>query len=256
MKNLFFLLLLFPAFTNTQAQRLNQPYLLISLTTGGDDLRGGQSVKATIHFRNRGSMVDIDLNEGEGWANNTTQSHQIEAYNFKPTDLRAIGLTHDGNGRTAFEGYDNWNLDRIKVTFVSPGKQPRHTDAQLQSWGFASKLYQYSAWRTRPNDPNAIAVYRWTMPNCAGSIMFGEHELTDAQLQSWGYKDKEFQFYTYRQPPNYGQRYIAVYRWINAKPQSDPCRDFTLTVAETELTDAQLTSWGYTEKRLQFYVMP
>jgi hypothetical protein len=132
----------------------------------------------------------------------------------------------------------------------------RHTDQQLQSWGYTDKLYQYSAYRNRPSDPNAIAVYRWTMPNCAGSIMFGEHELTDAQLQSWGYKDKEFQFWAFRRPPSDGRRYVAVYRWINAHPQGNPCRDFTLTVAETELTDAQLTSWGYTEKRLQFYALP
>lgn len=84
--------------------------------------------------------------------------------------------------------------------------------------------------------------------------MFGEHELTDAQLQSWGYKDKEFQFYAFRQPPGDGRLYMAVNRWINAKPQGDPCRDFTLTVAETEHPDSRLQSWGYTEKRIQFYV--
>ncbi|RCR66306.1 hypothetical protein [Larkinella punicea] len=129
----------------------------------------------------------------------------------------------------------------------------RHTDAQLQSWGYKTKTYQYSAYKTRPSDPNAIAVYRWTMPNCAASIMFGEHEIPDVKLREWGYKDKEFQFYAYRNKPATGD-FVAVNRWINAKPEGDKCRDFTLTVAETEHPDQRLIGYGYSNKMTQFWV--
>ena len=128
-----------------------------------------------------------------------------------------------------------------------------NADAQLQSWGYQNKTYQFSAYKSRPNDPNATAVNRWVMPNCAASIVIAEHEIPDATLLNWGYKSKQFLFFAYQNKPNTGD-FVAVNRWINAKPQGDPCRDFTLTVAETELTDAQLRSWGYSEKRLQFYV--
>ena len=37
-------------------------------------------------------------------------------------------------------------------------------------------------------------------------------------------------------------------------PKGDKCRDFTLTVAETEFTDAQLISYGYKDKKTQFWV--
>lgn len=128
-----------------------------------------------------------------------------------------------------------------------------NTDAQLQSWGYQNKTYQFSAYKTRPNDPNATAVNRWVMPNCAASIVIAEHEIPDATLLSWGYKSKQFLFFAYRNKPATGD-FVAVNRWINAKPQGDKCRDFTLTVAETEFTDAQLISYGYKDKKTQFWV--
>ena len=93
-----------------------------------------------------------------------------------------------------------------------------NTDAQLQSWGYQNKIYQFSAYKTRPNAPNATAVNRWVMPNCAASIVIAEHEIPDATLLSWGYKSKQFLFFAYRNKPNTGD-FVAVNRWINAKPQ-------------------------------------
>jgi hypothetical protein len=132
--------------------------------------------------------------------------------------------------------------------------ESQYSDEQLNSWGYTSKLFQFEAFADDPGGDNVAVVNRWVMPHCRESILIAEHEISDAQLESWGYTDKLFQFYAYRTRPNDGQKYKAVYRWINAKPQGDPCRDFTLTVVAGELTDAQLRSWGYTDKRLQYYV--
>ena len=127
-----------------------------------------------------------------------------------------------------------------------------YTDQQLISWGYTQKTFQFEAYSERPDGDNVTVVNRWTMPNCKESILMAEHEISDAQMRSWGYKDKLFQFYAYQTHPNDGRQYKAVFRWINAKPQGDPCRDFTLTTVSGEYNDTQLRSWGYSEKRLQF----
>lgn len=129
-----------------------------------------------------------------------------------------------------------------------------YTDQQLISWGYTQKTFQFEAYSERPRESNIVAVYRWTMPNCKESILIAEHEHTDAQMLSWGYRDKIFQFYAHRYRPTDGRKFKAVYRWINAKPQGDPCRDFTLTTMFGEFSDSQLRSFGYSEKRLQFFV--
>ncbi len=125
------------------------------------------------------------------------------------------------------------------------------TEAQMKSWGYTGKIYQYDAWLTSPG-AGAVAVYRWTMPNGKEFILLAAHEHTDAELESWGYRDKKFVFYAYKTRPN--RSYVAVNRWVNALPQGNSCRDYTLSVLETELTDEQLTSWGYSGKKTQFYV--
>lgn len=129
-----------------------------------------------------------------------------------------------------------------------------YSDQQMISWGYTQKTFQFNAFTEKPFKGTKTEVYRWTMPNCKESILIAEHELTDVQLRSWGYTDKIFQFYAYKFKPNDGKRYKAVYRWVNAKPQGGPCRDFTFTSVSGEYSDTQLRSWGYTDKRLQFYV--
>jgi hypothetical protein len=130
--------------------------------------------------------------------------------------------------------------------------QDHASDAQMTSWGYTKKTYQYSGWLYKPA-PNAVAVYRWTMPNCKEFIVLAEHEHTDAQLSDWGYTDKTFMFYAYKTRLN--DDFAAVNRWVNALPNGNPCRDFTLSVLESEFTDEQLTAWGYRDKKTQFYVL-
>ncbi|MCC6282985.1 MAG: membrane dipeptidase [Saprospiraceae bacterium] len=96
-------------------------------------------------------------------------------------------------------------------------------------------------------------VNRWEMPFCKDCILIAEHEISNAKMTEWGYKNKQFLFYAYRTKPASG-KYVAVNRWVNALPAGSKCKDFTLSVAEHELTDAQLTSWGYASKMTQFYV--
>ncbi len=126
------------------------------------------------------------------------------------------------------------------------------TDEQITSWGYKTKIFQYHAYYSMPK-VNVAVVNRWEMPNCKEFIIIAEHEISDQKMIEFGYKNKQFVFYAYKERPNTGD-FVAVNRWVNVKPQGDGCRDFTLSVVETELTDAQLISWGYTDKRTQFYV--
>lgn len=127
------------------------------------------------------------------------------------------------------------------------------TDAQISNWGYTNKIYQYDAYLSKPPGENIAIVNRWVIPNCKEFVTIAEHEHTDQQLISWGYTDKELLFYAYMTKPDTGN-YIAVNRWINAKPKGDKCKDFTLSVTDKELSDDQLISWGYTSKMKQFYV--
>ncbi|MBC7893440.1 MAG: hypothetical protein H7Y12_14585 [Sphingobacteriaceae bacterium] len=165
--------------------------------------------------------------------------------------LCGVALTVQAQQTTAV---NKW-VSPVFNDFVSlPENQ--YADAQLESWGYTRKTYQFNALADDPGHDDGIAVNRWTMPNCKESILLAEHEHTDAQLESWGYRDKLFQFYAYRRIPAGESRanYLAVYRWVNALPEGNGCRDFTLTTVEGEYTDGQLRGWGYSGKRLQFFV--
>lgn len=129
----------------------------------------------------------------------------------------------------------------------------KSTDAQLMAAGYKSKIFQYEAFTSRPLGDNVAVVNRWVMPSCKDFILIAEHEISDAKMIEWGYTNKQFLFYAYRTRPSTGN-FVAVNRWVNALPAGNACRDFTLSVAEHELTDSQLSSWGYTSKMVQFYV--
>lgn len=150
---------------------------------------------------------------------------------------------------------------RVKVNrWVSPVfkdfisiPENKSTDAQLISFGYKDKIFQYEAFLTIPAGNNVAVVNRWSHPNCGDFIIIAEHEISDQQMTSFGYVNKQFLFYAYKTRPANGA-YVAVSRWINTLPVGNPCRDFSLSIAEHELTDTQLTSWGYTNKMVQFYV--
>ncbi len=131
--------------------------------------------------------------------------------------------------------------------------EDKSTDAALLSWGYKDKIFQYQAFLSRPAGDNVATVNRWEMPNCKDFILIAEHEISDAKMTEWGYRNKQFVFYAYKTRPDSGN-YIAVNRWINTLAAGNGCKDFTLSVTEKELTDAQLISWGYTSKIIQFYV--
>ena len=81
----------------------------VELTTGGDDLRGGNEAFLEIDGRK------YSLNKKAGWNNNTTNKVRITLCKLKANS--SLKLIYDGSPRSGnpFDSYDNWNLDKIII---------------------------------------------------------------------------------------------------------------------------------------------
>ncbi|NJN35592.1 MAG: hypothetical protein HC817_16355 [Saprospiraceae bacterium] len=91
----------------------------VNLTTGGDDLRGGNNCFITVNFTNGTTSPEYNL--GGGFSNNARITKNITLA-VDVTDLsqvKNIAIRHDGSPRAGqpFDTYDNWNLQQITVAF-------------------------------------------------------------------------------------------------------------------------------------------
>jgi hypothetical protein len=117
-KSFFLMILGCIAFTNfTYASTV----VKVSLTTGGDDLRGGGNLAyITINYADGTTSPEFSL--GGGFANNTATTKNI-TITPNITDLNQITsvmIRHNGSPRAGqpFDTYDNWNLQRLRVSFI------------------------------------------------------------------------------------------------------------------------------------------
>lgn len=92
------------------------PSLQVAITTGGDDLRGGAVAYGVIKLQNGTTLSKVNLNQGRKWGNNSTNTVTLPLpAGTKVGDLASLRIEHDGAPRNVGEGYDNWNLDRVRV---------------------------------------------------------------------------------------------------------------------------------------------
>ncbi len=90
--------------------------LQVTITTGGDDLRGGAVAYGVIKLQNGTTLSKVNLNGGRGWGNNSSNTVSIPLPSgIKIGDLASLRIEHDGAPRNPFESYDNWNVDRVRV---------------------------------------------------------------------------------------------------------------------------------------------
>jgi hypothetical protein len=90
--------------------------LKLTVQTGGDDLRGGAQAYAQIRFTDNTTTVEVSLNGGRGWGNDTTNSVDLSLPSGKTLNqLQSLTIRHDGNTTNIFESYDNWNVNLIKL---------------------------------------------------------------------------------------------------------------------------------------------
>jgi hypothetical protein len=91
--------------------------LVVEIVTGGDDLRGRSEAYFTLHYSGGTSSNEFQLNRGAGWGNNSTNTASVDLDGrISAQGIMGITIRVDGAPRSWPDGYDNWNLDRLKVS--------------------------------------------------------------------------------------------------------------------------------------------
>ncbi|MCS7309647.1 MAG: hypothetical protein NZ741_05455 [Armatimonadetes bacterium] len=95
---------------------LRAPRLILSIRTGGDDLRGGNDNLTVIVVTTDGTQLRHDnVNRSQRWADHTTNRVELPLpANVRANQIAAIRLEVSFTGGIAG---DNWNLDEIIVTY-------------------------------------------------------------------------------------------------------------------------------------------
>ncbi len=93
--------------------------LVISIATGSDDLRGGNTAFISFVRTDGREVREQILSSGEGGGAISTRRVTFPE-TLNPSDLRSIRIRHDGNPRSGhpFDTYDNWNLSALRVQLV------------------------------------------------------------------------------------------------------------------------------------------
>jgi hypothetical protein len=99
---------------------------LVSLSTGGDDLRGGNRAFITLNLIGTPSSTSEVL-LSRGLAGNSRIVSQVTfPETFSRDQVRGIRIRHDGSPRSRhpFDTYDNWNLNAVVVQLADPSFSP------------------------------------------------------------------------------------------------------------------------------------
>ncbi|MEU3780094.1 hypothetical protein [Streptomyces sp900129855] len=103
----------FPAPPPTRPGTVSE--LLVTIGTGGDDLRGGNdNADLTVAFKHRPALRIPNINHGARWIDRHAQTVRVPLPRpVEPAELSSLTLS------TAFGGGiggDNWNVDSLRIT--------------------------------------------------------------------------------------------------------------------------------------------
>ncbi len=94
-----------------------QNKLIVTIVTGGDDLRTNSIAEGIIHLQG-GSQLRMPLNNGQGWGNN---SRNVREYlipsGISVSQFTGFTLTFRSGDGGAFSTGDNWNVDQIRIDY-------------------------------------------------------------------------------------------------------------------------------------------
>ncbi len=96
--------------------------LRIATQTGGDDLRGYNHAFFSINYTNGTSSREYLLHRGHGGGQRSEQNFTLDAP-VTLSGIRSITIRHDGSPNWP-DGYDNWNLDHLKIQLVTTASTP------------------------------------------------------------------------------------------------------------------------------------
>lgn len=113
-----------------QAQIFNQIYVV--LTTGSDDLRGGNHAFISLNFADGTSSDEVALTTNSAASGSFGQNGVVSGIWTMQDDedfnaITGITIRHDGSPRPGnpFDTYDNWDLKAIRVAALTDGSGPR-----------------------------------------------------------------------------------------------------------------------------------
>ncbi|MEA5569180.1 hypothetical protein [Anabaena sp. UHCC 0399] len=96
--------------------------VVVRMTTGSDDLRGdGNHAFISLNLTNGSSTPEVNL--GGGFNQNSVVERRVTFTSSEPISLnqiRSVTIRHDGRPRSRhpFDNYDEWDLQRISVSFA------------------------------------------------------------------------------------------------------------------------------------------
>ncbi len=88
----------------------------VRMTTGSDDLRGGNNAYLLLNFTDGTPSEEVCLGGGFGQNSEVTKIVKISG-SGNVSDIKSVTLRHDGSPRAGqpFDTYDNWDLQAIML---------------------------------------------------------------------------------------------------------------------------------------------
>jgi hypothetical protein len=88
--------------------------LIFEISTGGDDLRGGNdNLNVTVMYKDGSKYTKNNINKSNGWGGGSNAYVNVPLNKYVPiTEIKSIILTTTFGGGM---GGDNWNMDRLRI---------------------------------------------------------------------------------------------------------------------------------------------
>lgn len=109
--------------SQTQAQTFNR--IRVVITTGGDDLRGGNHAFLFLNFNNNTISPVVCLTTAPSTGGFSNGSIYSATFAFEDemelSDVKGFTIRHQGNPRSdhPFDTYDNWDMEAIRVSAIT-----------------------------------------------------------------------------------------------------------------------------------------
>ncbi len=118
------------AANQAHAQVFNQIYVV--MTTGSDDLRGGNHAFISVNFSDGTSTDEVALTTNSAATGSFGQNGVVSGvWTFQDEEdfskISGVTIRHDGSPRAGnpFDTYDNWDLKAIRISALTDGSGPR-----------------------------------------------------------------------------------------------------------------------------------
>ncbi|MEA5571102.1 hypothetical protein [Calothrix sp. UHCC 0171] len=98
---------------------LAETNIVVQMTTGSDDLRGGNNAFISLNLVDGTSTPEVSLGGGFG-QNSRVRKRVTFRRTVSLAQIRSITIRHDGSPRRGHpaDGYDNWDLQKVSASLA------------------------------------------------------------------------------------------------------------------------------------------